>query len=148
MSASAGSCRKLHKELESGAETITVRIEDDGTELELTHDFTDKEREVLLCGGLLEYLLATARPRPRRAAPPVRAPARSARSRSRSRASAAGPSEFRLSRSSREPARDVDDGRHQPGQAACSAAATRLRPRCSRLMIVPTGTPSSSAASA
>jgi aconitate hydratase len=47
---------KLHEELESGSETITAQIEDTGDDVTLTHDFTPKEREVLLCGGLLEYL--------------------------------------------------------------------------------------------
>jgi hypothetical protein len=46
----------LREELESGSDTITARIEDDDVDLELTHDFTDKERDVLLCGGLLEFL--------------------------------------------------------------------------------------------
>ena len=47
---------KLREELEDGADTITARIEDTGDELRLAHDFTDKEREVLVCGGLLEFL--------------------------------------------------------------------------------------------
>ncbi len=47
---------KLHEELESGADAITAEIEDTGHEITLRHDFTPKEREVLLCGGLLEYL--------------------------------------------------------------------------------------------
>jgi aconitate hydratase len=47
---------KLREELEAGSETITARIDDTGDELLLTHDFTPKEREVLVCGGLLEYL--------------------------------------------------------------------------------------------
>jgi aconitate hydratase len=46
----------LHDELAAGADTITARIEDTGDEIALSHDFTPKEREVLLCGGLLEYL--------------------------------------------------------------------------------------------
>jgi hypothetical protein len=33
-----------------------VRIEDSGDELTLTHDLAPKEREILLCGGLLELL--------------------------------------------------------------------------------------------
>jgi aconitate hydratase len=45
----------LREELEAGSDTITARI-DGEAELSLTHDFTDKEREVLLCGGLLEFL--------------------------------------------------------------------------------------------
>jgi aconitate hydratase len=47
---------RLREELGSGAETITAQIDDDGGELALRHDFTPKEREVLLCGGLLEFL--------------------------------------------------------------------------------------------
>ncbi len=47
---------KLHEELESGSETITVKIEDTGDELTLSHDFTEHEREILLAGGLLSYL--------------------------------------------------------------------------------------------
>jgi aconitate hydratase len=47
---------KLHEELASGSDTITARIDDTDEELTLRHDFTPKEREVLLCGGLLEYL--------------------------------------------------------------------------------------------
>jgi aconitate hydratase len=46
----------LREQLESGADTITARIEDTGDEIDLRHDLTDKEREVLVCGGLLEFL--------------------------------------------------------------------------------------------
>ncbi|HYY22859.1 MAG TPA: aconitate hydratase [Thermoleophilaceae bacterium] len=46
----------VRKELEEGAEDLTVRIEDSGDEFEVTHDFAPKEREVLLHGGLLHYL--------------------------------------------------------------------------------------------
>jgi aconitate hydratase len=46
----------LREELEAGSDTIAARIEDSDQELELRHDFTPKERDVLLCGGLLEYL--------------------------------------------------------------------------------------------
>jgi aconitate hydratase len=46
----------LREELESGSEEITCRIGADGEEITLEHDFTPKEREVLVCGGLLEYL--------------------------------------------------------------------------------------------
>jgi aconitate hydratase len=45
----------LREELEQGSDKITVRI-DDGEELELTHDFSEHEREILLAGGLLRYL--------------------------------------------------------------------------------------------
>jgi aconitate hydratase len=47
---------EVRKELEDGAEDITVRIEDSGDEFKVTHDFAPKEREVLLHGGLLHYL--------------------------------------------------------------------------------------------
>jgi aconitate hydratase len=45
----------LREELEQGADTITVRI-DDGEELKLTQDFSEHERKILLAGGLLSYL--------------------------------------------------------------------------------------------
>jgi aconitate hydratase len=47
---------EVRKELEEGAEDMTVRIEDSGDEFKVTHDFAPKEREVLLHGGLLHYL--------------------------------------------------------------------------------------------
>jgi aconitate hydratase len=47
---------KVREELEAGSDEITVRIEDSGDELVLTHDLAPKEREILLCGGLLELL--------------------------------------------------------------------------------------------
>jgi aconitate hydratase len=47
---------EVRKELEEGAEDLTVRIEESGDELKVTHDFAPKEREVLLHGGLLHYL--------------------------------------------------------------------------------------------
>jgi len=47
---------QLHEELEQGAEQITAVIEDADTELKLTHDFSEHEREILLAGGLLSYL--------------------------------------------------------------------------------------------
>jgi aconitate hydratase len=47
---------KVREELEAGSDEITVRIEDSGDELTLTHDLAPKEREILLCGGLLELL--------------------------------------------------------------------------------------------
>jgi aconitate hydratase len=47
---------KVREELEAGADEITVRIEDSGDEFALTHDLAPKEREILLCGGLLELL--------------------------------------------------------------------------------------------
>jgi aconitate hydratase len=45
----------LRQELEEGADKITVKIHD-GDELELTHDFSEHERAILLAGGLLSYL--------------------------------------------------------------------------------------------
>jgi predicted aconitate hydratase len=46
----------IKQELENGSDTITVRIEDGGDEFEVSHDFADKEREILIEGGLLHYL--------------------------------------------------------------------------------------------
>jgi len=57
--ATVGECwtlPKVREELEAGSDEITVRIEDSGDELALTHDLAPKEREILLCGGLLEML--------------------------------------------------------------------------------------------
>jgi aconitate hydratase len=57
--AEVGECWTLPKvrdELEAGADEITVRIEDSGDEFTLAHDLAPKEREILLCGGLLELL--------------------------------------------------------------------------------------------
>ena len=47
---------KLHDELEQGAEAITVRIEETGDDLKLSHDLSEHEREILVAGGLLSYL--------------------------------------------------------------------------------------------
>jgi len=47
---------ELKRELSEGAETITARIEDTSTELSLSHDFSEHEREILIAGGLLSYL--------------------------------------------------------------------------------------------
>jgi predicted aconitate hydratase len=47
---------KVRDELEAGSETITAVIEDDDVEIALTHDLSERERDVLLCGGLLSYL--------------------------------------------------------------------------------------------
>ena len=44
------------QQLTSGAETITARIEDTGDQLELRHDYSERERQILLAGGLLAYL--------------------------------------------------------------------------------------------
>jgi aconitate hydratase len=46
----------VKRELEEGADEITVRIDESGDELKLTHDFAPKEREILIEGGLLHYL--------------------------------------------------------------------------------------------
>jgi predicted aconitate hydratase len=45
---------QIRKELQDGAEQITVEIE--GEELHLTHDLSEHEREILVAGGLLSYL--------------------------------------------------------------------------------------------
>ncbi|MGB0096317.1 MAG: hypothetical protein WBP81_27730, partial [Solirubrobacteraceae bacterium] len=47
---------ELRRELEEGAEKITARIEDSDDELQLTHDFSEHEREILIAGGLLSFL--------------------------------------------------------------------------------------------
>jgi len=47
---------RLREELEQGAETISVRIEEEGRELALTHDLSEHERAILVAGGLLSYL--------------------------------------------------------------------------------------------
>jgi aconitate hydratase len=52
---------KVREELEAGRDEITVCIEDSGDELTLTHDLAPKEREILLCGGLLELLRRSSR---------------------------------------------------------------------------------------
>jgi aconitate hydratase len=46
----------IKEELEQGAEEITVRIDDSGDEFEVTHDLAPAEREMLVLGGLLNYL--------------------------------------------------------------------------------------------
>ncbi|MGI8804492.1 MAG: aconitate hydratase, partial [Thermoleophilaceae bacterium] len=46
---------EVKRELEEGSAGITVRI-DSGDEFEVTHDLADKEREILVEGGLLHYL--------------------------------------------------------------------------------------------
>ncbi len=46
----------VKQELEQGSDTVTVRIDDSGDELEVTHDYAPKEREILIHGGLLHYL--------------------------------------------------------------------------------------------
>jgi aconitate hydratase len=47
---------EIRTELSEGAESITAKIEDDDTELTLSHDFSEHEREILVAGGLLAYL--------------------------------------------------------------------------------------------
>jgi aconitate hydratase len=46
----------LRSELREGAKRISLRIEETGEELSLSHDFSDHEREILIAGGLLSYL--------------------------------------------------------------------------------------------
>src|SRR5581483_12451030 len=50
----------LREELASGADTITVRIQETSDEFALEHDFSPGEREILVCGGLLSYLRRSA----------------------------------------------------------------------------------------
>ncbi len=45
---------QIRRELQDGAERITVEI--DGEQLQLSHDFSEHEREILVAGGLLSYL--------------------------------------------------------------------------------------------
>jgi aconitate hydratase len=52
----AWSLPEVKRELEEGAEEVTVRIEDTGDEFTVSHDFAPKEREILIEGGLLHYL--------------------------------------------------------------------------------------------
>jgi aconitate hydratase len=47
---------RVKEELAAGAERISVRIEEQGDEFTVTHDFAPKEREILIEGGLLHYL--------------------------------------------------------------------------------------------
>jgi aconitate hydratase len=47
---------RARQELADGASEITVKIEESGDQLAVTHDFAAKEREILLHGGLLHYL--------------------------------------------------------------------------------------------
>jgi aconitate hydratase len=49
------SLQSLRRRLEEGSDTITASIDGDD-ELELTHDFSEHEREILIAGGLLSYL--------------------------------------------------------------------------------------------
>ena len=46
----------VRNELQSGAAEITARIEETGYELTLVHDFADRERAILIEGGVLRYL--------------------------------------------------------------------------------------------
>jgi aconitate hydratase len=46
----------VRSELQKGAAKITAQIEETGDELTLVHDFADKERAILIEGGLLRYL--------------------------------------------------------------------------------------------
>src|SRR5829696_197717 len=47
---------RIREELEQGTDDIIVRDEGSGEEFEVTHDFAPTEREMLLLGGLLNYL--------------------------------------------------------------------------------------------
>jgi aconitate hydratase len=47
---------KLREELDAGSETITVEVADGGESFQAGHDFSDAERQILLAGGLLNYL--------------------------------------------------------------------------------------------
>jgi aconitate hydratase len=47
---------RVREELANGSDEVTVRVDDSGEELAMTHDLAPKEREILLCGGLLEFL--------------------------------------------------------------------------------------------
>src|SRR3954452_25568235 len=46
----------VKKELEEGADEITVKVEESGDEFTVEHDLAPKEREILVEGGLLHYL--------------------------------------------------------------------------------------------
>ncbi|HEV2771849.1 MAG TPA: aconitate hydratase [Thermoleophilaceae bacterium] len=46
----------VRDELECGSEEVTVRIADTGDEFKVTHDLAPTEREMLVLGGLLNYL--------------------------------------------------------------------------------------------
>jgi aconitate hydratase len=46
----------VKQELERGSEDLTVRIEESGETFTVTHDFAPTEREMLVLGGLLNYL--------------------------------------------------------------------------------------------
>lgn len=46
---------RLREELEQGSDTISAQI-DGGEEIQLTHDLSEHEREILLAGGLLAHL--------------------------------------------------------------------------------------------
>src|SRR3954449_7185496 len=57
--ADVGQCWKLPKvreELENGSDEITVEVDDGDRSFTVSHDLAPKEREILLCGGLLELL--------------------------------------------------------------------------------------------
>ncbi|MDQ4071689.1 MAG: hypothetical protein M3088_02280, partial [Actinomycetota bacterium] len=53
---------RVREELEEGSEEITVRIADTGEEFTVTHDLAPTEREMLVLGGLLNYLKEKGRP--------------------------------------------------------------------------------------
>jgi len=60
----------LKAELESGSDEITVRIDDSGDEFKVTHDLAPTEREMLVLGGLLNYLKEKGRQEPGNGAAP------------------------------------------------------------------------------
>src|SRR4051795_1055994 len=71
--AEVGACwtlPKVREELEAGSDEIMVRVEDSGDEFALTHDLAPKEREILLCGGLLELLRRSSEDEPAGTAAP------------------------------------------------------------------------------
>ena len=46
----------IKEELQQGSEDITVRIEESGDEFSVTHDLAPTERDMLVLGGLLNFL--------------------------------------------------------------------------------------------
>ena len=46
----------IKAELEQGFEDITVRVDESGDEFKVTHDLAPTEREMLVLGGLLNFL--------------------------------------------------------------------------------------------
>ncbi len=46
----------VRRELQDGADHITVKVQESGREFKVSHDLAPKERETLVAGGLLNYL--------------------------------------------------------------------------------------------